>query len=69
MLLSLLNKNNFLELEQEKWYKSLEKANIEVLKQIYTLKVTDNKRKLIYSNNILIDTEPYIINEKKEIIN
>ena len=69
MLLSLLHKDNFLELEQEKWYKSLENANIEVLKQIYTLKVTDNKRKLIYKNNILIDTEPYIINEKKEIIN
>ena len=34
MLLSLLNKNNFLELEQEKWYKSLENANIEVLNQI-----------------------------------
>ena len=69
MLLSLLNKDKFVELKQEKWYKSLENGNIEVLKQIYTLKVTDNKRKLIYKNNILIDTEPYIINEKKEIIN
>ena len=34
MLLSLLHKDNFVELEQEKWYKSLEKANIEVLNQI-----------------------------------
>jgi hypothetical protein len=34
------------------------------------LQVTDNKRKLIYNeNNKLIRTEPYIINENKEIIN
>jgi hypothetical protein len=34
------------------------------------LKVTDNKRKLIYDeNNKLIDTTPYIINSEKEIIN
>jgi hypothetical protein len=37
---------------------------------MYTLKVTDNKRKLIYdNNNKLIATTPYIINEKKEILN
>ena len=41
MLLSLLNKDKFVELEQEKWYKSLGNGNIEILKQIYTLKVTD----------------------------
>jgi len=34
MLFSLLNKDKFVELEQEKWYKLLENANIEVLKQI-----------------------------------
>jgi hypothetical protein len=34
------------------------------------LKVTDNKRKLIYdNNNKLIGTIPYIINSKREIIN
>jgi len=37
---------------------------------MYTLQVTDNKRKLIYdNNNKLIGTTPYIINDNKEIIN
>jgi hypothetical protein len=36
---------------------------------MYTLQVTENKRKLIYENNKLIGTTPYIINENKEIIN
>jgi hypothetical protein len=34
------------------------------------LKVTENKRKLIFDeNNKLIDTLPFIINEDKEIVN
>jgi hypothetical protein len=36
---------------------------------MYTLKVTENKRRLIYQNGKLINTEPYIINENKEILN
>jgi hypothetical protein len=37
-----------------------------VLEQLYTLKVTDNKRRLIYDeNNKLIGSTPYVINEKK----
>jgi len=48
-----------------------------VKEQIYTLKVTGNKRKLIYDktlqNDILVDmfvdTEPFIIDENKNIIN
>jgi hypothetical protein len=42
-----------------------------VLEQLYTLKVTDNKRRLIYDeNNKLIGSTPSVINEKKkEIIN
>jgi hypothetical protein len=34
---------------------------------LYTLKVTDNKRKLIYENYKLINTTPYIVNNKKII--
>jgi hypothetical protein len=40
-----------------------------VLNEVYTLKVTSNKRKLIYENNKLISTVPYIINENKQILN
>jgi hypothetical protein len=55
---------------QTKWRKFLNEGHIKVLEQLYTLKVTDNKRQLIYDeNNKLIGSTPYIINEKKEIIN
>jgi hypothetical protein len=39
------------------------------MNQLYTLKVTNNKRKLIYDNNKLINTIPYIIDENKDILN
>jgi hypothetical protein len=40
-----------------------------MLEQLYTLKVTDNKRILIFNkNDKLVDSKPYIINNK-EIIN
>jgi hypothetical protein len=43
---------------------------ISVNNQVYSLKVTDNKRKLIYDeNNKLILTLPFIINFNKEIVN
>jgi hypothetical protein len=48
----------------------LSEGKINILDELYTLKVTDNKRKLVYDeNNKLISTVPYIINFDKEIIN
>jgi len=50
--------------------KFLNEGHIEVIDQLYTLKITDNKRKLIYNENgKLISTKPYIINSDKEILN
>lgn len=66
--IDLLNKNSYLEKSQIKWRKNLQEASISVINQLYTLKVTDNKRNLIYNeNNKLIGTIPYTINENKEI--
>lgn len=66
----LLFKESWLEKFQIKWRKNLEKGDISVINELYTLKVTGNNRKLIYDdNNKLIGTTPYIINENKEIIN
>jgi hypothetical protein len=46
--------------------KNLSKGHIEVLDQLYTLKVTDNKRRLIYDiNRRLIGTSPYFINNNE----
>ena len=56
-------------LYQSKWLKFLSEGNIKIRKDLYTLKVTDNKRKLVFNeNNKFIDTTPYIINKNKEII-
>jgi len=66
----LLFKQSTLEKYQTKWRKFLNEGHIEVLDQMYTLQVTENKRKLIYDeNNKLISSIPYIINKNKEIIN
>lgn len=66
----LLLKDSWIEKTQTKWRRNLSEGHISILNEIYTLKVTDNKRKLIYDeNNKLVETESYIINSKKEIIN
>jgi hypothetical protein len=65
-LLPLLNKNEKLELHQDKWHRYFSKGYIEIKDEIYTLIVTDNKRKIIYdNNNKFIDTKPInIYNEE-----
>jgi hypothetical protein len=62
-LKSLLNKDNFLKLDQTKWFKNISESNITLKNQEYTLIPTKNKRELIYdNNNILVNTKPFIIN-------
>jgi hypothetical protein len=66
---NLLCKDAFIEKFQTKWMKNLSKGQIKLLESIYTLKVTDNKRQLVYDkNNKLISTKAYRINKDKEII-
>ena len=57
-----------MEFNQDKWFGSLVDGNITIKNQIYTLKITGNKRQLIYHNNRLIITIPYIINDNKDIL-
>ena len=65
---NLLTKHSILEKIQTKWIKNISKSYLEVKDELYTLQVTENKRKLIYdTNNKFIDTAPYIINNKKII--
>lgn len=46
----------------------INKSHNEILEQVYTLQVTDNKRKLIYNeDNVLVNTEHYEISESKTI--
>jgi DNA polymerase type B, organellar and viral len=67
---NLLYKDALIKKSQTKWMRNISAGKITLLDSVYTLQVTDNKRKLIYNkNNKLIGTTPYIINEDKEIIN
>ena len=67
---NLLFKESTLQKIQTKWRKNLKEGHIELLEQMYTLKVTENKRKLIYNkNNKFIATKAYKINLNKEILN
>jgi DNA polymerase family B len=66
----LLEKNSFIGKLQSKWFRNLTESKINILDQLYTIKHTNNKRKLIYNkNNKLIGTESYIINKDKTIKN
>jgi len=56
---NLLFKQSILEKFQTKWIKNLTFGNIEIRQDLYTLQVTNNKRKLIYDiNNKLTSTIP-----------
>ena len=61
-LKSLLNKDSKpLTLHHDKWFRSLIDSKITIKDQIYNLITTENKRELIYNNNIAINTKPFII--------
>lgn len=59
---ALLVLNSAQELTHEKWFRSFEDGNITIKDSIYTLRVTANKRKNIYVDNIFTDTQPLVIN-------
>jgi len=62
ILETLLKKDSDLKLTQDKRFKSLSEGSIQILEQTYSLKVTANKRKLIYnSEQILVNTSPILI--------
>jgi hypothetical protein len=64
---TLLNKDAVLQKHQSKWFRNLSEGQINILEQIYTLKVTENKRKLIYRNSKLVSTQSYKIDKSKDI--
>lgn len=67
-LKTLLYKDSKLEIKQEKWYSDVSNGKFHIKDEIYTLMVTNNKRKLIYNNeNIFYDTLPLKL-EKGKII-
>jgi len=61
-LTSLLTDKVKLSFQNEKWYKDISEATINIKDQIYSLRTTGNKRKLVFNeDNILINTDPYLL--------
>jgi len=56
---NLLYKDSTKEFTQEKWFKRILEGEITIDDVVYTLKVTSNKRKAIYTDNIFSDTIPF----------
>ena len=57
---NLLVKDEIINLNQEKWYRDYVNAGIEISKQAHQVKQTDNKRSLVYEDDICIDTKPIV---------
>lgn len=67
-LKALLYKDSKLEIKQEKWYKDISNGQFHIKEEIYTLMVTDNKRKLLYNtDNKFYDTMPLKLENGKII--
>jgi hypothetical protein len=62
---NLLYKESSFTIKQEKWYKSLSQSTINVRNTLYTLKVTENKRALIYLDNQFVYTRPFLLSGGK----
>nr|YP_009663729.1 hypothetical protein [Dactylella tenuis]QCW06866.1 hypothetical protein [Dactylella tenuis] len=66
-LKNLLNENQKYSKYQEKWYRHLGLGYINIVDEIYTLMVTDNKREIVYKNNFFLDTKPLLLFHDKVI--
>ena len=61
-LKTLLQKENTLQIPNEKWYRNISEGNIQIKQEIYNLAINSTKRELIYDNKgVLVDTKPIII--------
>nr|YP_010697864.1 DNA polymerase [Phellinidium ferrugineofuscum]WCF76825.1 DNA polymerase [Phellinidium ferrugineofuscum] len=58
----LLDSNGSIELNQEKWFRSVEQGTITIKNSSYDLKPTNNKRELIYEGGKLVGTKNIVIN-------
>ena len=59
----LLDRDKSLTVPNPQWYKNLSIGNIKIKDELYTLSITDQKRRVIYdANNKFVDTKPLILN-------
>lgn len=65
--IKLLVKNYSISIRQEKWNKNISLSTIFVKDSPYNLKITDNKRAIIWLNNKFANTKPYKLNKDNTI--
>ena len=57
----LLNKNSSLNFKQTKTFRNFDSGTINLLEQTYNLVATENKRQIVFRNNIMVNTKPFTI--------
>lgn len=58
----LLTRGEVLKFDQTKWLRSMDQATISILKTVYTLRVTENKRELVYDlDGLLVGSKSFIL--------
>ena len=57
----LLHKNNSLNFNQTKTFRNFDSGTINLLEQTYNLVATENKRQIVFRNNIMVNTKPFTI--------
>lgn len=67
LMKSLLTRDKSLILNQIKSKRNFSESTINLIEQTYNLIPTQNKRELIYQNNLLVGTRPYTIGPDKTI--
>lgn len=60
---ALLYKDATHKIKMNKWFRSFTQSTINIKDLVYSLRVTENKRALIYSNNKFVYTKPFVITD------
>ena len=56
MLMELLQFNSDFKINHDKWFKSFKESSVTIIDTTFTVKTNNNKRILIFNNNILTNT-------------
>jgi hypothetical protein len=58
LLESLLELDNTFEIKPERWFRDITEARINIKSTLYTLKITQNKRQIVYLDDKFSSTNP-----------
>lgn len=64
MFVNILRKDASLTINQDKWYRNHSQSTIEILKTTYEIKQNNNKRELIYEDDLCVATKPLVFEKE-----